>query len=117
MGMLGLIVLNVEVKSIKSILLPLAVEITLSIKWLGRNANWKGSREEGRTELNWSWASNSKQFIRMGVSATNWENYGGFRQAKVSSFTKDIRKVPHHCFSEHRKGCCQNLLFFEWWSF
>ncbi len=42
--------------------------IVSSDEWLDRYANWKRSREGGRTDLMWCMTSRSKHFMRIGVS-------------------------------------------------
>ncbi len=74
--------LNAELKSMNSILTYKsflsrcvragwrAVVMVSLVERLDRYANWKGSREEGRTDLMWCMTSRTKQFMRIGVSAT-----------------------------------------------
>ncbi len=74
--------LNAELKSMNSILKCKsflsrcvragwrAVAMASSVERLDRCANWKGSREGGRTYLMWCMTSRSKHFMRIGVSAT-----------------------------------------------
>ncbi len=74
--------LNAELKSMNSILTYesflsrcvragwRAVAMVSSVERLDRYANWKGSREGGRTDLMWCMTSCSKHFMRIGVSAS-----------------------------------------------
>ncbi len=73
--------LNAELKSMNSNLTSLflsrcvragwrAVAMASSVERLDLYANWKGSREGGRTDLMWCMTSRSKHFMRIGVSAT-----------------------------------------------
>ncbi len=74
--------LNAELKSMNSILTYesflsrcvsaewRAVAMASSVERLDLYANWKGSREGGRTDLMWCMTSRSKHFMRIGVSAT-----------------------------------------------
>ncbi len=78
----GMIVLNAELKSMNSILTYesflsrcvragwRAVAMASSVERLDLYANWKGSREGGRTDLMCCMTSRSKHFIGIGVSAT-----------------------------------------------
>ncbi len=73
---------NAELKSMNSILTYKsflsrcvragwrAVAMASSVERLDRYANWKGSRERGRTDLMWCLTSRSKHFMRIGGSAT-----------------------------------------------
>ncbi len=76
--------LNAELKSMNSILTYKsflsrcvragwrAVVMVSSVERLDLYANWKGSREGGRTDLMWCMNSRSNHFMRIGVSATGW---------------------------------------------
>ncbi len=70
--------LNAELKSMNSNLTYVsvlsrcvrAVAMASSVERLDLYANWKGSREGGRTDLMCCMTSRSKHFMRIGVSAT-----------------------------------------------
>ncbi len=79
--LLRMIVLNAELKSMNSNLTYVSVLSRClrlggghgdasSVERLDLYANWKGSREGGRTDLMCCMTSRSKHFMRIGVSAT-----------------------------------------------
>ncbi len=82
LGQFVMIVLNAELKSMNSILTYesflsrcvragwRAVAMASSVERLDLYANWKGSKEGGRTDLMCCMTSRSKHFIGIGVSAT-----------------------------------------------
>ncbi len=74
--------LNAELKSMNSNLTYVSIlskcvrtgwkaaALASSVERLDLYANWKGSREGGRTDLMCCMTSRSKHFMRIGVSAT-----------------------------------------------
>ncbi len=111
--------LNAELKSMNSNLTYMsilsrcvragwrAVAMASSVERLDPYANWKGSREGGRTDLMCCMTSRSKHFMRIGVSATGsrMEMTSGPRLRKflseVHSELQSPPSPPHfHALSE-----------------